>query len=115
MKDVNDFMKDLQKLEKAMKQDKTDLLDKAADNIIKKLEEKTPAGEHELQKSWSKKKTPNGVEVGSELDYAPNVEYGGRTKEGRIIEGAHMMRDTVNEVGEDVEKMIDDLIKGIFE
>lgn len=55
----------------------------------------TPVDTGQLRSSLEMSKDSDGYSVGYSAQYAPDVEYGHRTKNGKFVKGQHFLRDNV--------------------
>ena len=88
----------------------------ASQNILQQTQANTPVDTGTLRRGWKTEinDIPNGyqIEISNDVEYAPYVEYGHRTRGGKsFVEGRYMltnaMRDTENNFGQLAENTID--------
>lgn len=87
----------------------------ASQNILQQTQSNTPVDTGTLRRGWKTEinDVPNGyqIEISNNVEYAPYVEYGHRTRGGKsFVEGRYMltnaMRDTENNIGQLAENTI---------
>lgn len=91
-------------------------LENIADEVVGETQLNTPVVTGNLCRSWGRsdvKREGNNfsVEVGSNLEYAPYVEYGHKTKNGGFVKGRFILTSEV----EYMKKNFDKTLKGYVE
>ena len=110
----------------------TEILTDSADNIVDNTKKRTNRITGKLQDSWQHdevKVNQEGnfsVEIGSDCEYAKFVEEGHKQTVGRyvpaigkrlkkpFVQGKHMLKDSITEEEDNLNKNIDELLKDVF-
>lgn len=92
------------------------VLDQAANAVVTEVKMRTPIRTGQLAKGWRKanmkvSSTEASVDIVNNVEYAPFVEYGHRTRGGSgFVEGHNMLSETMNSIEpefySEIERMI---------
>lgn len=79
----------------------------------------TPVDTGNLKRSWtiSEPKHINGewtIEVGSNLEYAPHLEYGHKTPSGGFVQGYHMVEISVKQLEQQLPSDLKDWLQSLM-
>ena len=114
---LDEFTKTLNKASNNFGKEANKKLDIIASKLIAKAKLKTPVDSGLLRRSWQPKKI-NNLErlVFNSVKYAPHVNYGHRTRNGKsFVDGVYMLEKSVKEIETELDKefsiMIDNLFK----
>ena len=114
---LNELIRSLDKSSENYEKEAKKALKEIGMRLKHKVSSKSPKDTGVLKKSW-KYRTINSNEgiVSTNVEYAPYVEYGHRTRGGKsFVEGVYMLEKTVKEIEEELDKdfsiMIDNLFK----
>ena len=117
---LNEFTKTLESASNNFEKEASKKLDVITNKLIAKVKLKTPVAKVNggtLRRSWQPKKV-NELEriVYNNVEYAPYVEYGHRTRGGKsFVDGVYMLEKSVKEIETELDKefsiMIDNLFK----
>lgn len=87
-------MKLSSKIDKMVGNRNSQLNKKVAMYALRKVKQLTPVDTGALRNSWQVAIKGNKVILYNNMEYAPYIEFGRITKDGRFIEGKHMLSDT---------------------
>ena len=94
------------------------MLNSISANLIKKVKLRTPVAEKNggtLRRSWQVKKGQLARTIYNKIHYAPHVEYGHRTRNGKsFVDGRYMLKKSVKEIEEKFEDELSILIENLW-
>lgn len=131
MADFEDLINDLKKIEQNNKKAIRETNKKILADALNKVVDKTPVDTGALQQDWNFQIEGDRGLLFNDMEYAPDVEYGHRVGKGKgksggkknnkkstkkrasrrdgkrrgsVVDGVYMLRDTVNEIKNDMDK-----------
>ena len=111
---VKEVLSRMERIELANNPDVKILLKNMGSKVKADTKKRTPVDSGDLRKSWSYRIKPNGwsVEVTSDKEYAPAVEFGTKTGQGAFKPGVRMLNKSVSDMKNIYLKtMVDDFYK----
>lgn len=116
IKGLKEFQTQIQNAQKRVEDLKLEVANTIAQEFLKEVIERTPkSNNNKLKNNWkykiTKDETGYNIEVYNDLQYAPYVEHGHKTKYNGFIQGHHMLHLTK----EDIEERMNNITTPILE
>lgn len=110
MRDIKYLSSDLNKLNNKFIESHLKVLSDVANSYEYDVKENTPVDSGNLKESISaEQKNSDTFIVGSDIEYAPYVELGHLTKNGRFVQGSHMFENSFKSIEKELDEQVDKL------
>lgn len=102
-------------LEKEYPEEMEKQLKRVATGLVADIQLNTPVDTGTLKRSWKVGKVKNGtVEVGTNVEYAPMVEYGYEHESGGFVPGQHMVEKSVKQLEDRLPKELEQWLQQLL-
>lgn len=116
----NEFQNKIQKLSEEFRDEViNEITEETNKEILKQIQENTPVVTGNLRAGWETeiKETSNGyhISVSNDVEYAPYVEYGHRTRGGKsFVKGQYILIRTLANIEDTMVPVADNIINNFF-
>jgi HK97 gp10 family phage protein len=110
MKDIKQLANDLTKVKNGYKSESEKVLKKVGSDYQENVKAKTPVDSGKLKNSIKVDMVNSStVEISSDVEYAPFVENGHLTKNGKFVKGFHMFEQAETDIKDEMDKQVEKL------
>lgn len=110
-----EFEKTLNNASKNFNKQSDKALKRVGLKLLREVKKNTPVDTGYLRRSWDIEQKSNYIEIGTNLKYAPHVEFGHRTRGGKgFVEGRYMLTKSVEKVEKSLNDELEIMIENLF-